>query len=287
MSGITARQEISDADLRRYAGMVYEKTGIRISPQKKLLLSNRIQRRLKVTGIDGFGAYLRHLTSLKTTDAEWEAFLQEITTHETYLFRDEPQWEWFQEEYLREIASDAREGRRPRALRIWSAACSTGDECFTIATCVAAKLTDLSQWNVRIVGTDIGVGALAEARQAEFGERAMRLVPDGLKRRFFTKAPTAELWRAKPALSSMIAFRQHNLIDPLRESPFDLVILKNVLIYFDTESKKVVMGHLRSIIKPDGYLIAGAAEGVSSELRDMRRCQAWLYQQPRTQSSGK
>jgi len=274
--------QVTDAELQRYADLVYRKTGIRISPQKKTLLSNRLRRRLRETGIASYSEYYDYLTRLPPRHPEWDAFLQEITTHETYLFRDELQWQWFRKKFLAEMAS--RQRGPAKTLRIWSAACSTGDEAFTAACCIAAELPDLARWRITILGTDIGAGAVEQARTATFGERAMRLVPDDLKRRFFEKLPNAEVWRAKPILTKMTTFRQHNLMEPLPERPFDLIFLKNVLIYFDMGSKKVVLNNVLTLLQPGGYLVVGAAEGVGDLLSGMTRLQPWLYQKP--QESG-
>lgn len=271
--------QVTDAELARYAELIYQRTGIHVSPQKKTLLSNRLRRRLRDTGIATFEQYFQHLKRLGPLDPEWDAFLQEITTHETYLFRDEGQWEWFRNEFLSAREADARSTGR-KALRIWSAACSTGDEVFTIATCIAANLTNFQQWKVVILGTDIGVGALEQARSAVFNERAMHRVSEELRRRFFVKAKDAQTWQAKPVLTSLATFRQHNLMDALRELPFDLVFLKNVLIYFDAASKQKVMANVRSAIRPGGLLVAGAAEGVGDLLKDFERIQPWLYRRP-------
>lgn len=273
-------QQVSDAQLARYADLIYRRTGIRVSPQKKTLLSNRLRRRLRDTGIKDFEEYFQHLKRLRAQDPEWDAFLQEITTHETYLFRDETQWAWFAKEYLPETAAEARAGRRPYALRVWSAACSTGDEAFTIACLAAACLPNLQQWKVTVLGTDIGAGALEQARAAVFGERAMRLVPEDYRKRFFTKARDAQIWQARPVLTAMTAFRQHNLMEPLRQPPFDVVFLKNVLIYFDAASKKTVVDNVRAQVRPGGLLVAGAAEGVSDLVRDFDRVHPWLYRRP-------
>ena len=132
-------------------------------------------------------------------------------------------------------------------MRIWSAACSTGDEAFTTACCIAACLHNFREWKIRILGTDIGIGAVEQATTAVFGERAMRLAPEEYGRRFFIKAKDAQIWQAKPVLTEMVTFRQHNLMDPLRERPFDLVFLKNVLIYFDKDSKERVVDNVRSV----------------------------------------
>lgn len=269
--------QVSDAQLARYAELIYRRTGIHVSPQKKTLLSNRLRRRLRDTGIASFEDYYEHLTRLRPSDPEWDAFLQEITTHETYLFRDEQHWEWFRKEFLPRHASEAA---AERSLRLWSAACSTGDEAYSAATCVAASLPELGRWKVTILGTDIGIGAVEQARSAEFGERAMRLVPEDYRRRFFSKGREGQVWQARPILTAMTHFRQHNLMDPLREPPFDLVFLKNVLIYFDATSKQRVVGNVRSAVRPGGLLIAGAAEGVGDYLKDFQRIEPWLYRRP-------
>jgi chemotaxis protein methyltransferase CheR len=273
-------EQVSDAQLRQFADLIYERTGIRVSPQKKMLLSNRLRRRLRQTGIASFGEYYDHVRRLRASDPEWDAFLQEITTHETYLFRDEAQWNWFRNSYLAERAAEARGGTNTRTMRIWSAACSTGDEPVTLACCIAGCMPNLQQWKVQILGTDIGVGALEQAKAAVFSERAMRLVPEDYRTRFFSKAPDANIWHAKPALTAMLRFRQHNLLEPLREKDFDLVLLKNVLIYFDGASKKTVVNHVCSAIRPGGLLLAGAAEGVADLVKNFQRVQPWLFRKP-------
>jgi len=273
-------EQVTDAQLAQFAELIYRRTGIRVSPQKKTLLSNRVRRRLRQTGIASFGEYCDHLRRMRPDDPEWDAFLQEITTHETYLFRDESQWDWFRNGFLAELVAAARSGKAKRSLRIWSAACSTGDEAMTIACCIADCLPNLSQWKVQIIGTDIGIGAIEQAKAGVFGERAMRLVPEEYRKRFFTKGTDAQVWQSRPTLTSMLSFRQHNLLDPMRDKPFDVVCLKNVLIYFDVASKERVINNVRSALRPGGLLIAGAAEGVADLVKDFQRIQPWLYRKP-------
>jgi chemotaxis protein methyltransferase CheR len=272
--------EVTDRQLSLYAELIYRRTGIQVAPQKKTLLSNRVRRRLRETGIASFEDYYRHLTRLSPTDPEWDGFLQEITTHETYLFRDQNHWDWFTETFLPQLAVAGRTGGRPCSLRIWSAACSTGDEAFTAACCIAAGLSNYQQWQIRIVGTDIGIGAVSQAKAARFSERAVRLVPRSYLARFFVKESEG-LWRARPELAGMTSFRQHNLLDSLRERPFDLVFLKNVLIYFAAESKKKVIENVRALVSPGGLLVAGPAEGIGEMVKDYARLQPWLYQRPK------
>jgi chemotaxis protein methyltransferase CheR len=278
--------QVTDGELRQFAELIYRRTGICISPEKKLLLSNRLRRRLRRTGIAEFGDYYRHLRRLRNNDPEWDALLQEITTHETYLFRDEAQWKWFREVFLSQCAAAARKGQTPHALRIWSAACSTGDEPVTAACCIAGRLPDTTHWQIDVLGTDLAVGALEQARAAAFGERAMRLVPAEYRRRFFVELPDGRTWQARPVLTEMIAFRQHNLIEPLCERPFDLVLLKNVLIYFDAASKTTVLQHVRAALRPGGLLVVGATENVAGMLRDFERLEPWLFRKPPSKRAG-
>jgi chemotaxis protein methyltransferase CheR len=273
-------KQVTDAELARYAELIYRQCGIHVSEQKKTLLSNRIRRRLRARGIDDFEEYYELLRRLSPKDPEWDAFLQEITTHETYLFRDVSQWDWFRTVYLPRCAAEARSGKRTCRLRIWSAACSTGDEAFTAACCIAECLPDYQKWQVTILGTDIGVGAVEQAKRGVFGERAIRQVPERCLKRYFTPMKESGLWQAKSVLAEMTTFRQHNLMLPLSEEPFDLVFLKNVLIYFDKASKKQVVSNVRSVIRPGGLLVAGAAEGVTDLVKDLTRIHVWLYQKP-------
>jgi len=269
--------QVTDAQFHQFADLIYRRAGIRISPQKKLLLSNRLRRQLRRTGHQTFCQYYRYLRNLHVDDPEWDAFLQEITTHETHLFRDEPHWNWFRDVFLADLCARARQGKASRGLRVWSAACSTGDEPVTVACCIAAGLPDLRPWRIRILGTDIGQAVLDQAQAAAFGPRAMRLAPEDYRRRFFVKDEDAPIWRARPILTDMLTFRRHNLVEPLHERPFDLVILKNVLMYFDAASKAIVLRHVRAVLRPGGWLMAGATEGVANLLRDFQRIEPWLY----------
>jgi chemotaxis protein methyltransferase CheR len=273
-------QQVTDEQLAKFAELIYATAGIKISPQKRMMLSNRLRRRLKFNQLDCFDAYLNLLKSRPADDPEWDAFLQEVSTHETFLFRDERHWSWLQSEFLPAILAQARSDQRPKSLRVWSAACSTGDEAFTIATCIADGIADCGQWKIEIVGTDIGVGAVQQAEQGVFNERSMQLVPEPLRRRLFEPVPGGASWKAKPALSRWTSFRQHNLLEPLKEKPFDLIFVKNVLIYFDVASKKLALANIVPLLAPGGALVTAAAEGVSGLIPDLIKEKPWLYRRP-------
>jgi chemotaxis protein methyltransferase CheR len=272
--------QVTDVELRLFAELIYERTGIRVCQRKKILLSNRLRRRLRQTGIGRFGQYYKHLRQLAPDDAEWDAFLQEITTHETCLFRDKQQWDWLRDEFMPEWFGERNAGHS-QLPRIWSAACSTGDEAVTAACCAAAVAPADLLKNVSIWGTDIGADAIAQANAGVYGRRAMRFVPDDYRRRFFTKIDDAESWRTKPPLRRILVFQRHNLMDPMPGRTFDVVILKNVLIYFDAASKRIVLNHIRAALRVGGYLVSSATENVGEFLREFARLRPWLYRKTR------
>lgn len=269
-------EQVTGAQLTRYARLIYDKTGIRVSPQKRMLLSNRLRRRMRQTGIEDFDAYYRYLTGLQDRHPEWNEFFQEITTHETYFFRDENQWDWFTNIFLEEHIHAAASVKRPRRLRIWSAACSTGDEAYTIACCAAATLPSELLSKVDILGSDIAAGEIRRAEKPAYGQRAMRLVPEDYLH-LFHKDDEGD-WVPKPILRQMVRFCAHNLMARLGERPFDLVFLKNVLIYFDKSSKKRVLDNVCPLVRPGGLLVVGAAEGVASMISGFKRIEPWLFQ---------
>ena len=272
-----AVQQLSDRQLDKFAKLIYDAVGVQITPQKRAMLSNRLRRRLKDNDLSCFDAYYEKLVRLSKTDAEWDQFLQAVTTHETFLFRDQAQWDWFQNEFLTERFRDSTAASQ-RRLRIWSAASSTGDEAFTIATCIGGKLPSLGSWKIEIVGTDIGIEAVRSAQAATFGERAMRLVPENLRKRFFTADAGTEQWTANATLKAMTRFERHNLLSPYRADPFDVVFLKNVMIYFDTPTKAQVLRNVTGAMRKGSLLVTGASEAVSSLLTGFRRVKPWLFE---------
>lgn len=137
------------------------------------------------------------MLSCRPDDPEWEHFLQEITTHETYLFRDQKNWDWLRNEFTRELIASHAVGKRRPIVRVWSAACSTGDEAATIACCLADGLPKTG-WRLEILGTDIGVKTVAQVERLAFGERAMRFVPDHYRKQYFETMAGGNIWSLKP-----------------------------------------------------------------------------------------
>jgi chemotaxis protein methyltransferase CheR len=269
---------LNDADFERFLALIYRVSGIRIPATKRVLVSNRVRRRLKSTGIADFNAYYTFLTSPSGTD-EMPRFLDAITTNETYFFRDQHQFEWFGKTFLTEMLELAQAHRRPKSLRIWSAAASNGSELYSLALILQERKAALHDWSISLLGTDLSEAALQEAREATYDARDLRLVEADRRRRYFHEDPKSQRWTLNAEIRALPKWQVHNLMRPLAtREKFDCIFLKNVLIYFDAESKQIVARHMIECLAPRGYLVLGPTEMIPQMLEPLERRQPWLYQ---------
>lgn len=271
--------ELSEDEFQRFCALIYRTAGVRIPGNKRVMITNRLRRRLRATGIGGFSEYLALLSSSRGA-AELPQFLDEVTTHETYFFRDIHHFEWFGGTFLPEVIQAARLRKRPRSLKVWSAACSTGEEIYSMALRLVEHRPALSGWEILLLGSDLSLASLEAARAGRYDARSLRLVGQEDRQRGFDHDTDAARWTVKPELRSMATFKMHNLLQPIREGPFDCVFIKNVLIYFDLASKKSAVKHLISALAPGGYLVVGPTEGIFSMLDPLEKLKPWLYRKP-------
>lgn len=257
---------------------IYRQTGIRMQEGKITLLSNRIRRRLRALQIDSFEDYYKLLTGKKLA-GELEHFIDAVTTNETFFFRTGGHFEWFAGPFLDDLIARATAGRHERSVRIWSAACSSGEEAYSLAICLLENRSRLLDWRLSIVGTDISETALAQARAARYRQRSLEQVSPERLRRYFSVAGPDE-WAVKPTVTECCSFQRHNLLERLPQSPFDCVFIRNVLIYFDRESKGVAVRHLIDALAPGGYLVVGPSDGIYDMLGGLQRRSNFLYQKP-------
>jgi chemotaxis protein methyltransferase CheR len=268
--------ELTDEEFKRFCGLIYRVAGIRIADNKRVLVTNRVRRRLRATGINAFSEYYAFLISSGGA-AEMPAFLDAITTNETYFYRDTQHYQWLADTFLPEISAQAAQRKRPRVLRTWSAACSTGEEPYSIALKLLSRRHLLSGWRVNVVGTDLSGAALASARAGVYDERAIHLIGPEERKRYFDEDDKARRWTIKDEVRSMVTWKLHNLLTPLREEPFDCIFLKNVLIYFDTASKQAVVKNVLAAMARGGYLVIGPTEGIYTMLDPLTRLKPWLF----------
>ncbi len=259
-----------------FRDFIYRKSGMRVEEKKISMLSHRIRGRVKAGSFEDFDSYYRHLTSLAGRD-ELEHFLDAVTTNETYFFRSGAHFEWFKKDFLKEQLLAKREESRP-GIRVWSAACSTGEEAYSLAICLVENSLRLRDWKLEIVGTDISEAVVKQAREGTYKQRALEEVDSTRLRRWFQKDAAGKLWTVRKDVQAPVRFVAHNLIDSLDEAPFDCIFIRNVLIYFDRDSKKKVIKHLIQALAPGGYLVVGPSEGIYDMLEPLEKRQAFLYQ---------
>jgi len=256
---------------------IYQHTGIWTMDGKVALLSNRIRRRLRDRGLESFDDYYKLLTA-GTVAGELEAFIDAITTNETHFFRTIDHFDWFAGPFLDGVVARAAAGQRERSLRVWSAACSTGEEPYSLAICLAENAPRLAGWNLQVVGTDICEAALETARAATYGSKSLEHVSPERLARHFTAARNGESWRLKPSVAGLCEFRRHNLLDRMPGPKFDCIFIRNVLIYFDRGSKPVALRHLVDALQGGGFLVAGSTDGAHDFLDGLERRTNFAYQ---------
>jgi chemotaxis protein methyltransferase CheR len=269
--------ELTDGEYRNYCELIYRVAGIRVAENKRIMVGNRVRRRLRATGILTFAEYYTFLIS-PAGNGEMPLFLDAITTNETYFFRDIQNYDWLGDTFLSEILQQAIARKRPKSLRIWSAACSTGEEPYSIALKLLARKPLLTGWRTTVLGTDLSGAVLDAARVGSYDARAIRLVDPGQRQAFFDEETIKQRWAIKPTVKAVVTWKQHNLLFPLKEDPFDCIFLKNVLIYFDTESKQAVVRNVIDSLARGGYLVTGPTEGIYTMLDSLRKLKPWLFQ---------
>jgi chemotaxis protein methyltransferase CheR len=271
--------QLSQRLFDKFREHIYKVSGIRVGDNKLSLLSNRIRRRLKAGSFADFESYYRYLTG-PNGPKELEHFLDSITTNETFFFRTQRNFEWFQGEFLNSVLADERRGERARSLRIWSAGCATGAEPYSLALCLWENRYRLQGWSQTIVGTDISEEALREARDGIFKQRMVEAMSERQIRRCFTPVDENGCWQVRPELTRLVRFEHHNLMTPMRQAAFDCVFIRNVLIYFDRDSKRLVVDNLINALAPGGFLVVGPSEGIFDMLKPLTRIDTCLYRKP-------
>ncbi|MFO0973308.1 MAG: protein-glutamate O-methyltransferase CheR [Phycisphaerae bacterium] len=258
--------QLTPAEFERISRFVYQRTGISLGEEKVSMLSNRLRRRLRALKLGTFEEYYQLLMS--GDEEEMSHFLSAVTTNETYFFRNDKLWEYVGEQLIPALVEEKR-GSEP-SLRFWSAASSTGAEAYTLAIVLRETLGAVGGRNARIVASDISEKVLSVARAGRYDAYAVsRLSPERCKS-YFRHDAANDTYELKPDVRSMVTFEFHNLRDAYRGAPFDVVFLRNVMMYFDLPMKRLVLKNVTAALRPGGYLIIGDVDPLrdGSGLRD-------------------
>jgi len=251
---------MSDDEFCDLRDVIYEYCGLFFEPDKKYLLEKRLSRRVSELQLETFRDYALYLRYDIKRDEEMAKVADNLTTNETYFFRENYQLKAFSEEIITEIAARKRE----KVLRIWSAGCSTGEEPYSIAMLVLEmrKKGLLKGWQVDILGSDISHRVLGVARKGVYGKASFRGVDEQWMKYFIDEGDRKRL-ADEP--KSMVTFSHVNLLDPMKVEllgRMDVIFCRNVIIYFDTKAKKRVMETFYGMLDDEGYLMLGHSESL-------------------------
>lgn len=253
-------------EFQLFARLIYKIAGIHLKESKMALVSNRLRKRLHALNHSSYREYYDYISrnDVKAQD-EITHFIDAITTNETYFFRHETDFDFLRNIIIPEV--EKRQTSRNKTIKIWSAASSTGEEPYSIAMTVAEVLGGDPCWNIQILASDINVTVLNFAEKAVYGPYAVSRLNNYAINKYFDRqkspAPhSEEKYIVKPQYKKMVKFRRHNLKENMSLMKFDCIFCRNVLIYFDNESKTHVIENLYNALNDDGYLILGHAESL-------------------------
>lgn len=249
---------LSAAEYRSICDRVYALAGIKLGDQKQDLVYSRLSKRLRTLGLEDFGPYLNLLDSPEG-QGEVEFMLNALTTNLTSFFREVHHFDHMKSTALKECLNDKNSDR---SLRIWSSACSTGEEPYSIAMTLLESGLDPRRVDARILATDINTDVLEQASYGQYSQAILSKCPPNY-RSYFQMAPDGS-GEAKAAVKSLLRFKQLNLLGswPMKRK-FDIIFCRNVLIYFDNETKARLVDRFVDALKPRGWLYLGHSESAS------------------------
>jgi chemotaxis protein methyltransferase CheR len=259
--------------------LIKELCGIYLDSTKGYLIESRLGDLVKKNNCSSYRQLAEKARSLLGSGLKRE-IVDAITTRETLFFRDSSPYEALQFKALPELLDERAKTPFPRRLRIWSAACSTGQEPYSIGVILHEMIPDIHRWDIQILATDISDAAVAKASRGLFSALEVeRGLPDKTRDKYFTRQ--GDEWRVTDSIRALVKFQQMNLLDPFRFStPFDVIFCRNVAIYFEKAKKIDLFRRMIPILVPFGYLFVGASESLidcGPEFRPMAHCRSTFY----------
>lgn len=257
---------LREREFAAFQALIYKEAGIYLSNVKQALLVGRLSRRIRELGLNSFAAYFERVTDPRYPEERVE-LINSICTHETQFFREPRQFQYLESVVLPRWRALAEAGQRPKRVRAWSAGCSSGEEPFSIAMSLLAACPSTAGWTVEVLATDISTRVLDRARAGVFPLERSKNIPTDYLKRFMLRGQGghSNQMKAGAELRAVVSFEHLNLHSDLYQLPntFDLVFCRNVLIYFDAQSKERVIRRLLDRLSPDGLMFLGHAETLS------------------------
>ena len=249
-------------DFKHIARIAYEEAGLHMTESKAPLVYSRLAKRLRRLGIANFEAY-RALIDTEAGRGERVEMIAALTTNFTKFFREPHHFEHARAHVIAPAAAKLRAGGK---LRLWSAACSTGQEPYSLAMTLLDEIPQAGNLDIKILATDIDANVRRYAVEGEYNEEAVSSIPPAFRSRFLTKASgvNGPVWRVNDDVRKLVAFRELNLIgDWPMKGAFQAIFCRNVVIYFDQQTQDRIWPRFRKCLAPDGRLYIGHSERVS------------------------
>jgi chemotaxis protein methyltransferase CheR len=238
--------------------LLKERSGLVLSSDKQYLVESRLLPIARKSGLTGLGELVQKIKT-PGTEALIVEVVEAMTTNESFFFRDKIPFDHFRDAIMPSLVAARAKQRR---VRIWCAAASTGQEPYSLAMCLKEMAGQISGWRVEIIATDLSQEVLEKAKAGIYSQfEVQRGLPIQLLVKYFTQI--GETWQIAPEIRSMVQYRPFNLLSDFGQlGIFDVVYCRNVLIYFDQQTKVDVLERIARIAEPDGFLVLGAAETV-------------------------
>lgn len=269
-----ALRPITDGEFGRFQALIHREAGIYLSPVKKALLVGRLSKRLRELGLSSFDKYYNKV--LEGNNDEKVRMLDCICTNETRFFREPQHFE-----FLEKRVFPKWQTAPPRQIRVWSAGCSTGEEPYSLAMMLLHHFPHEKGWRIEILATDLSTQVLQKADAALWPIEKASEIPSAYRKAFMLKGTRTQegLMKAGPEIRSLIRFHRLNLNDDVYPSigMFDLIFCRNVIMYFDSETKRRVVGQMLKHLIPQGYLFSGHAESLSGMTDKVRSVGQMVY----------
>jgi len=271
---------MTDQDFDVIRRLLHERSAITLDSGKQYLVESRLAPILRQLNLNTIGELIAQLRC-QPGNGLYRQIVEAMVTTESSFFRDHHPFEALRKVVLPDLMNRRRDERR---LNIWCAASSHGQEPYSIALLFREHFPELANWKVSLLASDISREVLARARAGRYNQiEVNRGLPAALLVKYFEQHGTD--WQLKPAVRSMVNFQEINLAQPWPLLPrMDLVLIRNVMIYFDVETKKTILGKLGRLLRPDGYLLLGGAEttiNLDDSYRRVEPLKAGIYQMVR------
>lgn len=272
--------KISDEEFNIIRDISYRHFGIMFTEAKRTLIESRIHKLLLRHNIGSYGEYLEQLRIDKTGDVLAE-FISAMTTNHSYFFRENEHLNFLASKALPPILKSLQSAKQ-YDLRVWSAGCATGEEPYMLVIWMMELLgREYGRWKAGVLATDISENALAAAVEGVYPEGKLKLIPEHLKRKYFSKQPDGQ-WAVAKEVRDQVVFRRFNLMTDFSvfKNRFHVIFSRNVMIYFDDASRQTLVNQFFRHTVDGGYLFVGLAESLRGENFPYRYVQPGVYQKP-------